>query len=205
MAKKFSVLVPAEGCAGIRPRPLQPHSNEGHQGRVPQTAGHQVRLGHGQEGLGGQHDRAQLWQKLLEACANAQVSLLELAQQEIPCQHHHSGGHIENVTRLGDLLPYGQLFKPCGNNYIAQISHILGNFCKKIVEIVKSFLGNFYRFLATFTGHTGLKSSKLLIGHSCPYFSSAEVLNLACYGWKTKCRRPECCCANEGPWALETQ
>ena len=34
-----------------------------------------------------------------------------------------------SVTRLGDLF-FGQLFKACGNNYFAQIAHILGNFCK---------------------------------------------------------------------------
>ena len=30
-----------------------------------------------------------------------------------------------SVTRLGDLLHFGQLFKACGNNYFAQIAHIL--------------------------------------------------------------------------------
>ena len=38
------------------------------------------------------------------------------------------------VTRLGDLLHFGQLFKDCGNNYFAQIVHILGDFCI-VVEI----------------------------------------------------------------------
>ena len=38
------------------------------------------------------------------------------------------------MTRLGDLVPFGQLFKACGNNYFAQIAHILGKFCK-LVEI----------------------------------------------------------------------
>ena len=32
------------------------------------------------------------------------------------------------VTRLGDLLDFGQLFKACGNNKFAQISHILRQF-----------------------------------------------------------------------------
>ena len=39
-----------------------------------------------------------------------------------------------SVTRLGNLLYFGQLFKVCGNNYFAQITHILGNLCK-VVEI----------------------------------------------------------------------
>ena len=47
----------------------------------------------------------------------------------------------------------GQLFKACGNNYFAQISHILGNFCKgvKIFNFSSGIIfGNFYRHLATF-------------------------------------------------------
>ena len=31
---------------------------------------------------------------------------------------------VYSVTRLGDLLNFGQLFKPCGNNYSTQIAHI---------------------------------------------------------------------------------
>ena len=34
------------------------------------------------------------------------------------------------VTRLGDLLLFGQLFQAYGSNYFAQIAHILGKFCK---------------------------------------------------------------------------
>ena len=39
---------------------------------------------------------------------------------------------ITSVTRLGDLLHFGQLFKACGNNYFALIVHILGNLCKVV-------------------------------------------------------------------------
>ena len=39
-----------------------------------------------------------------------------------------------SVTRLGDLLHFGQIFKACGDNYFAQITHILDTFCK-VVEI----------------------------------------------------------------------
>ena len=35
-----------------------------------------------------------------------------------------------SMTRLGDLLHFGQLFKAWGNNYFTQITHILGNFGK---------------------------------------------------------------------------
>ena len=37
-----------------------------------------------------------------------------------------------SVTRLGDLLHFGQLFKVGGKNYFAQITHIFGNFCKGV-------------------------------------------------------------------------
>ena len=33
-----------------------------------------------------------------------------------------------SVTRLGDLLDFGQLFKAFGNNYFAQILHIIRQF-----------------------------------------------------------------------------
>ena len=32
---------------------------------------------------------------------------------------------VVSVTRLGDLLDFGQLFKACSNNEFAQISYIL--------------------------------------------------------------------------------
>ena len=58
-----------------------------------------------------------------------------------------------SVTRLGDLLHFGQLFQACGSTYFGQIAHIFGNFCKgvKIFHFSNGFiLGNFYRHLATF-------------------------------------------------------
>ena len=36
------------------------------------------------------------------------------------------------MTRLGDLLHFGIFFKAYGNNYFAQIAHILGNFCEGV-------------------------------------------------------------------------
>ena len=35
---------------------------------------------------------------------------------------------LGSVTRLGDLLNFGQLFKAFGNNQFVQISHILRQF-----------------------------------------------------------------------------
>ena len=39
-----------------------------------------------------------------------------------------------SVTRLGNLLYFGQLFKACGINYFSLIAHILGNL-RKVVKI----------------------------------------------------------------------
>ena len=41
----------------------------------------------------------------------------------------------DSVTRLGDLLDFGQFFKPFGNNQFAQISHIL----RQLLKGVKNF------------------------------------------------------------------
>ena len=35
---------------------------------------------------------------------------------------------VDSVTRLGDLLYFGQLFKACDNNYFAQNAHIFRKF-----------------------------------------------------------------------------
>ena len=46
------------------------------------------------------------------------------------------------VTRLGDFLLFGQLFKACGNNYFAQIAHIFRHFFVNLSKI--------FHFWATF-------------------------------------------------------
>ena len=71
-----------------------------------------------------------------------------------------------SVTKLGYLLHFGQLFKACGNNYFAQIAHIIRQFCKgaEIFHfLVKSFLGNFYRHLATVYWSRWLKKQKIRV------------------------------------------
>ena len=45
-----------------------------------------------------------------------------------------------SMTRLGDLLHFGQLFKASGSNYYDQIAHVLGIFCKG-VKIFHFFSG----------------------------------------------------------------
>ena len=58
---------------------------------------------------------------------------------------------VSNVTKLGDLLDFGPLFKAFHKILFAQISHILMQFLSKsIIFLVKLFLGNFYRHLAIF-------------------------------------------------------
>ena len=55
-----------------------------------------------------------------------------------------------SVTRFGDLLHFGHFFKASGNNYFAQIAHILGNFCKcvKILHFSSGII--FGQLLLTF-------------------------------------------------------
>ena len=71
-----------------------------------------------------------------------------------------------SVTRLGDLLFFGQLFKAHGNNYFAQIAHILDNFCKVVgifhfaIEI--NFWATFIDNRWFFIGHTVIPSNKKL-------------------------------------------
>ena len=36
-----------------------------------------------------------------------------------------------SVTRLGDLLHFGQLFKDCGKNYFAQLTNMLSQFLER--------------------------------------------------------------------------
>ena len=39
---------------------------------------------------------------------------------------------MTSVTRLGNLLDFGQLFKAFGNNYLPKSPTFLGNFCKGV-------------------------------------------------------------------------
>ena len=56
-----------------------------------------------------------------------------------------------SVTRLSDFLHFGKVFKAIGNNYFIQIFEKVS---KSFILLVKSYLGNFYRDLAIFSGHT---------------------------------------------------
>ena len=72
--------------------------------------------------------------------------------------HRRTHGRATSVTRSDDLLIFGQLFKARGNNYFAQIAHILGNFWKVVGifhfarEII--FWATFIDIWRFFTDHT---------------------------------------------------
>ena len=60
---------------------------------------------------------------------------------------------MEYFFRTYQCGQIGQILKASDNNYFAQIAHIFRHFFKgvQIFEfLVKTFLGNFYRHLATF-------------------------------------------------------
>ena len=62
-----------------------------------------------------------------------------------------------SVTRLGNLMDFGQLFKAFGNNLFAKISHILRHFCKgvKIYHFSSEIIfGQLYLTFVDFSGHT---------------------------------------------------
>ena len=55
-----------------------------------------------------------------------------------------------SVTRLGDIFVVWTTFKTCGNDFLAQIAHIIGLFLKSVIFLVKVFLGNFLQTLGNF-------------------------------------------------------
>ena len=54
---------------------------------------------------------------------------------------------VAQCDQIGRLLHFGQLFKACGNIFLPKSPTFLGDFCK---GVNLSFMGNFYRHLATF-------------------------------------------------------
>ena len=87
------------------------------------------------------------------------VPLLDDAQAKIFLQSQKNiQRRFISVTRLGDLLDFGgQLLKPLATIYLPKSPTFLGIFVKVLkhfIFLMKSFLGNFYRHLAIFYGHT---------------------------------------------------
>ena len=62
--------------------------------------------------------------------ADTPKQFLHLTPDKCVTVHYKTKKSItgNSVTRLGDLLDFGQVFKAFGNNKFAQISHILRQF-----------------------------------------------------------------------------
>ena len=93
------------------------------------------------------------------------------------------------VTRLGDLLHFGQLFKDCGNNYFAKSSTfqvIFVQLSKYFIFLVKSFLDNFFRHLAIFSGHTVQEMSFKISDVPLTRSSSMRFTAFRVQWWKPK-------------------
>ena len=63
---------------------------------------------------------------------------------------------IVQCDQIGRFLHFGQLFKACGNNYIAQIFDILRQVSKSFIFLLDLFLGNFIDIWGLFNGHTAV-------------------------------------------------
>ena len=63
---------------------------------------------------------------------------------------------------LAIFLYFGRLFKAYGNNYFAQISHRDVKGVKIYHFSSEIILGNFYKNLAIFSGHTGYCDERCL-------------------------------------------
>ena len=104
-----------------------------------------------------------------------------------------------SVTRLGDLLQFGQLFKGCGNNYFPQIAHIFRKIFVKVsksfVFLVNTFLGNFYRHLATFYwSHWSWSLWYIMMLPGYPVFRCSAFGSLRLHsGWNRDRRRRAWC------------
>ena len=61
---------------------------------------------------------------------------------------------IVQCDQIGRFLHFGQLFKACGNNYIAQIFDILRQVSKSFIFLLDLFLGNFIDIWGLFTSHS---------------------------------------------------
>ena len=83
-----------------------------------------------------------------------------------------------SVTRLGDVLNFGQLFKACGNNYFA---HFYRQFCKGVkifFFLVESILSIFLDIWRLFTGHPSFDVGPEI--HRLCQFSTGELANWRC-------------------------
>ena len=61
---------------------------------------------------------------------------------------------IISVTIFGVFCTLGNFSKPSATIDLPKSLTFLRSFCKGVIFLVKSFLANFYRRLAIFSGHT---------------------------------------------------
>ena len=62
---------------------------------------------------------------------------------------------VSSVTRFGNLLHFGQLFKAWGNNYFAQIANFV-RLSKSFIFPLESFGATFIDIWRLYIGHNGL-------------------------------------------------
>ena len=91
-----------------------------------------------------------------------------------------------SVTRLGDLLHFGQLFKARGNNNLTQIAHILGNFCKGIEIFNFSCEIIFGQLLYTFGDYLLVTLAALGCAVTCHLRRRTNIVRLMECSWKFK-------------------
>ena len=71
----------------------------------------------------------------------------------LPSQADPIDTYLNSVTRLGNLLDFGQVLKPLATINLPKSPTFLGNFCKGVKNYHfsnENILGNFYRHLAIF-------------------------------------------------------
>ena len=78
-----------------------------------------------------------------------QICCVHFNDTNRPSRGFERTGIIVSVTRLGELLDFGQLWKLFAKINLPKSSTFLG-VSKSIIFLVKSFLGNFWRHLAIY-------------------------------------------------------
>ena len=106
--------------------------------------------------------------KIMLLCSSKRIYLSFLTSSEdstinqypnpLVCQKNVTSLSL-SVTRLEDLLDFGQLFKTFVNNYLSKSPTFLGNFSKGVkiyhfsIEIIQTTFIDIWRF---YSGHTAL-------------------------------------------------
>ena len=103
--------------------------------------------------LGSQFDQIEPVRSVNNYITNKQYYRIDYTVRERSLEEILGISVSSSVTKLDDLLDFGQLLKPLAKINLPKSLSFLGNSCKggKIYHfLVKSYLGNFYRLLAIF-------------------------------------------------------